>query len=147
MSRPSHASETCFPPQLPPRLSDLWETEMVPQLPANLDEQARKLKALQRTREIDRASDLLRALLAWVLGKYSFRQLGCWAVLLGRADISEAAWRKRVRLCGDWLHWLLTELVTSVSGKEREERRLRVILVDLSKEVFSEHMLKFAPIG
>ena len=44
--------------QLPPRLLDLWETEIVPQLPANLDEQARVLKASQRYREIERASDL-----------------------------------------------------------------------------------------
>jgi hypothetical protein len=113
MLQPSHAIETCFPPQpqLPPHLGDLWETEVVPQLPADLDEQVHELKALQRMREIDRASDLLRALLARVLGRWSFRQLGCWAVILGVADISEAAWRKRVRLCGDWLHWLLTKLL------------------------------------
>ncbi len=111
-------------------MGDLWETEIVPQLPANLDEQACLLKALQRTREIDRASDLLRGLLAWVLGRCSFRQLGAWAVILGVADISEGAWRKRVRLCGDWLHWLLTELVGKAERKEREEGKPRVLLVD-----------------
>jgi hypothetical protein len=111
MSDQSHHNEPLLPMQLPPRLGDQWESEIVPQLPAHLDEQARVLKALQRTREIDRASDLLRALLAWALGGFSFRQLGCWAVILGVADISEAAWRKRVRLCGEWLHWLLTEIV------------------------------------
>ena len=126
----SHDSEEERQVQLPPRLGDLWETEIVPQLPADLDKQARTLKALQRTRAIDRASDLLRALLAWVLGRSSFRQLGCWAVILGVADISEAAWRKRVRLCGDWLHWLLTELVAPAQRKESGEGRPRVILVD-----------------
>src|SRR5260221_7535772 len=59
-----------------------------------------------------------------------FAGLGCWAVILGVADISEAAWRKRVRLCGDWLHWLLTELVSTAERKEHEESRPRVILVD-----------------
>jgi hypothetical protein len=130
MSQWFHDSEEGCQMQLPPRLGDLWEAEIVPQLPANLDEQARLLKALQRTREIDRASDLLRGLLAWVLGRCSFRQLGAWAVILGVADISEGAWRKRVRLCGDWLHWLLTELVGKAGRKEREEGKPRVLLVD-----------------
>jgi Transposase DDE domain len=125
-----HHSEEERPMQLPPRLGDLWETEIVPQLPADLDEQACLLKALQRTREIDRASDLLRALLAWVLGRCSFRQLGAWAVILGVADISEGAWRKRVRLCGDWLQWLLSELVSRAESKEKEQGHRRVILVD-----------------
>lgn len=130
MSDSSYHNEPGASMQLPPRLADLWETEIVPQLPADLDAQARQLKALQRMREIDRASDLLRALLAWVLGRCSFRQLGAWAVILGVADISEGAWRKRVRLCGDWLHWILTELVSRTERKESEQRHPRVILVD-----------------
>src|SRR5690242_19549258 len=123
MSDGFQPTETGLPMQPPPCLANLWETEIVPQLPADLDEQACRHKALQRTREIERASDLLRALLAWVLGRCSFRQLGGWAVLLAIADISEAAWRKRVRLCPDWLHWLLTELVAPTESKEPEEVR------------------------
>src|SRR5215471_14954064 len=118
MSEPSHDSEDCQQMQLAPRLLELWETEIVPQLPARLDEQARALKALQRTRALKGASDLLRALLAWALTGCSFRHLGCWAVILGIADISEAAWRKRVRLCGDWLQWLLSEILTKSERKE-----------------------------
>jgi hypothetical protein len=114
---------------LSPRLVDLWEVEVVPQLPERLEEQARSLKAYQRFREIKRASDLLRALLAWVLGGCSFRQLGCWAVLLGVADISEAAWRKRVRTCGEWLQWVLTEMMRPV-GRAGRPNQPRVILVD-----------------
>ncbi len=129
MSQPSHDTEVVPQMQLPPRLLDLWETEIVPQLPATLDEQARALKAYQRYREIKRASDLLRALLAWVLGGCSFRQLGCWAVILGVADISEAAWRKRVRQCGEWLHWLLTDVVIPARSFAQPTQP-RVILVD-----------------
>jgi hypothetical protein len=133
MPQPSHDSEVHPQVQLPPQFLDLWETEIVPQLPKKLDEQARALKAYQRHREIERASDLLRALLAWVLGGCSFRQRGCWAVLLGVADISEAAWRKRVRLCGDWLQWLLMKVVTPAQGKtqpDHQPKPRRVILVD-----------------
>src|SRR5439155_8991222 len=115
MSKLSHDSQGAAQMQLPPRLLDLWESEIVPQLPTRLDEQARSLKAYPRYREIERASDLLRALLAWVLGGCSFRQLGCWAVLLGVADISEAAWCKRVRTGGEWLQWLMSEVLSAAS--------------------------------
>src|SRR5215472_13669357 len=133
MSDCSHLPETSEPMQLPCSVRDLWETEIVPRLPARLDEQARALKAYQRYREIEQASDLLRALLAWVLGGCSFRQLGCWAVLLGVADISEAAWRKRVRRCGDWLQWILMEVMSPTrceAQSSAQPEQPRVILVD-----------------
>ena len=76
MSQSSDDTEGTPQMQLPPQLLDLWETEIVPQLPAKLDEQARLLKAYQRYREIARASDLLRALLAWVLGGCSCAPVG-----------------------------------------------------------------------
>ncbi len=129
MSEQSHDTEGTPQMQPPSRIVDLWETEIVPRLPERLEEQARTLKAYQRFREIKRASDLLRALLAWVLGGCSFRQLGCWAVVLGVADISEAAWRKRVRKCGQWLQWLLTEVMSPV-GRAGRPNQPRVILVD-----------------
>lgn len=88
-----------------------WEQEVLPRLPPGWQEQARRLHAFSRARELRSAADLLRGILAYVLGVGSFRQLGCWSVLIGLADISEAAWRKRLRQACAWLGWLVSELL------------------------------------
>jgi hypothetical protein len=110
-----------------------WEEQVLTRLPAETEEQAFRLRAFVRCREIKSVGDLLRALLAYVLCVSSFRQLGSWAVLLGMANISDTAWRKRLRGATAWLLWLLGALLAGpqVLGEQRTCSGLgRIILVD-----------------
>lgn len=127
---PAHSHHTASPADAQPAtlVADAWATEVIPQLPADLDHQARVHNAFIRRRGIACATDLLRALLAFVLADHSTRSLGAWAVLVGLADISEAAWRKRLRRSGPWLGWLLSALLTvRPVAPPLTRRRVRVI--------------------
>ena len=89
----------------------VWETDIRPLLPSTYQDQARRLGAWTRTRNIPTIDALLQALLGYVLCARSLRQLGAWATLVGLGSISDRAWSKRIRHSSAWALWLLGALV------------------------------------
>ena len=69
-------------------VNDQWTSEVVPRLPKQVNEQAKRLKAFVRVREVKSATDLLRGLLAYVL---------CGSAASGRApgSVGRAHWTGR----------------------------------------------------
>lgn len=112
-----------------------WSEEVVVRLPARLEKAARDHKAFQRRRGLQSASDLLRAILSYVLGVMSVREWGAWAVTLGLANISETAWRKHLRKANAWLLWILNELLAAPAWDSAlvTQSAQRILLVDATR--------------
>jgi Transposase DDE domain len=113
-----------------------WEEQVLKRLPRDAEEQAFRLRAFVRHREIKSVGDVLRGLLAYVLCVQSFRQLGSWAVLLGIGNISDTAWRKRLKQASAWLLWLLSALLCGPAAPVERQSPSglgRIILVDATR--------------
>src|SRR5215216_887848 len=136
-SMPVHRKPTDQPSpmQLAALTEDAWQAEIVPLLPTDLAAQARALGAFQRVRSVATPTDLLRALLAGALDQLSTRGLGAWALLAGVAEMSEAAWRRRLGKSAAWLGWLLGELLAGevAVSPALAQRGRRVRLIDATR--------------
>jgi len=134
-------------------INEEWEEQVSKRLPAETQEQAFRLGAFMRSREIQSVSDLLRALLAYVLCVHSFRQLGSWAVLIGLANISDAAWHKRLRQAREWLTWLLGALLAGPQNMQQAAclaaigGRLLLIFLFLLRKRVVDHVSAISQIG
>ena len=111
MPQSEHPTPPPLSSQLQAAIQEGWEQEVLSQLPADYEQQARTTGAFVRARELKCVGDLLRGLLAYVLCAPSFRQLGAWAVLTGLANLSHVAWQKQLRKARTFLLWLLCELL------------------------------------
>ena len=110
-------------------VGDTWGTEVV-HGPADLARRPMPSRP-QRVRGIATPRPPAGAL-GLRLGLLSTRRLGAWAVLCGLADISEAAWRKRLRRSNPWLLWLLGELIAPPRRRAACPPAGRLLLVDAS---------------
>ena len=135
MAYQPHHTLPALSEQLQAVITQGWEQEVLPQLPTDYQQQAQARGAFVRQREIKGVADLLPALLAYVLCAPSFRQLGCWAVLVGLANISNVAWRGRWRQARAWLLWLLCELLTvsATPACPSLEPVQRIVLIDATR--------------
>jgi Transposase DDE domain len=95
------------------RSAACWQELVEQRLPPDLEQQARQMKAFVRVRTLSSASEVLRAILCYVLTLSSLKQLSAWSRLLGLTPLvlSPTAWQKRLRGCGPWLLWLLSQLL------------------------------------
>jgi hypothetical protein len=111
-----------------------WQELVQQRLPDKLNEQAREMKAFVRSRNLPSASELLRAVLCYVLSLSSLKELSGWSRLLGLTPVvlSSQAWNQRLRRCGPWLLWLLTELLGQLLPPPALSRpgAGRILLVD-----------------
>jgi hypothetical protein len=98
----------------------------------DLEESAHRNHALQRSRKIRSASDLLRLILVFCMEDWSLKMMGAWALLAGLGCLSDVAILKRLRNCSTWLSELVFNCLQKRSSEMRMVEKVRVSLVDAS---------------
>ena len=110
-----------------------WDHKILPHLPEQMDEMAKRTGVMQRKRGVRSAVDLLRMLFLYASSNFSFRILAVAACALGLSDISDTAWRKHFAkaapfLC-EILHSLLSAILPAADASTFEGVK-NVLLVD-----------------
>lgn len=91
-----------------------WDNKILPHLPKQLDEMAKRTGSLQRKRGVCSSVDLLKMLFLYACSNCSFRILAVAACALGISSISDTAWRKRFSKAAPFLHEILHSLLSSL---------------------------------
>ena len=114
-------------------ISDNWDKIILPKLPKNLDEIARKEGAIIRKRGLRSATGLLKILFLYACCNLSFRILAAASCALGIADISDTAWRKRFAKSVPFLRGVLQSMLSTLipaAGASAFAGVKNVLLVD-----------------
>ena len=90
-----------------------WNNIILPHLPQQMDEMAKRTGALYRKRGVCSCVDLLRMLFLYASSNFSFRILATAACALGISAISDTAWRKRFSKAAPFLREILHSLLSA----------------------------------
>lgn len=107
-------------------------------LPEGWEEKAKELGALQRSREIKTAEELLRLILLYLTEGKSFAGTSAIMRLSGEAEMSKVAIFKRMRNSAGWLQWLCENIYrqNGITAKRPQWLKNRnIILVDGTEDV------------
>ena len=90
-----------------------WDNKILPHLPQQMDEMAKRTGALHRKRGVCSSIGLLRILFLYACSDFSFRILAAAACALGISVISDTAWRKRFSKAAPFLREILHSLLSA----------------------------------
>lgn len=90
-----------------------WDNKILPHLPQQMEEMAKRTGALHRKRGVCSCVDLLRMLFLYASSNFSFRILAAAACALGISVISDTAWRKRFSKSAPFLREILHSLLSA----------------------------------
>jgi hypothetical protein len=111
----------------------VWQEEVISHLPAEAEAEARRMRAHIYERAFACALDLLRGLLYYVAFGCSLRELSCFGVVSGIADISDRAWSKAMCRACAWLWWLVYTLLHLPSADrwcQSGHQPQRILIID-----------------
>src|SRR5438874_6250813 len=94
---------------------------------AFLERSARETGAFLQARVIKSAVVLLRLLLAYCVGDHGLRLTAAWATSMGLVNISAPALLYRLRQSGDWLSFLVDQMLCAAAPKASRGRLIRII--------------------
>lgn len=128
---PQRKHSSVWPAQPQSSADQEWQRLVEERFPAELQDQARTLKAFQRARGVPSALHLLRGLLYYVLSHSSLRNVSGWSRLIGLTStvLSGQAWHQRLLKSSDWLLWLFNALLAAPKGPWSGFSQ-RILLVD-----------------